>query len=391
MIGAARDIWTRLLRMRAAVLALGLTLCATPATTQTLAELAAQAQQAAQNVATAQIALEQSKTAKDRVRALTDTIGSFEQGLAVLRDSLRNVTTQKTSLQTRLDTQEDTYARLLGVLLTIDKTPVQTQILHPDGPLTTARSSMLVADVIPALRSRVDTLRAEMETLVYLNDLQAQIFQDLTDGLSQLQIARSELTRAITDRTDLPQRFTADPKQTEILLAASDTLAIFAQGLDMIAVDMAQTSLPSILDRKGTLALPAPGRIIRYFNEPDAAGIARPGIILATQAQAIVTSPTAATIRYRGPLLDYGLVTILEPQTGVLFVIAGLDQVYGDIGQVVPAGSPIGMMGGNSQTIDAILDQSGENTGTIRSETLYIEVRQDQKPQNPTEWFRIGE
>jgi septal ring factor EnvC (AmiA/AmiB activator) len=81
----------------------------------------------------------------------------------------------------------------------------------------------------------------------------------------------------------------------------------------------------------------------------------------------------------------------LEPQTGVLFVIAGLDQVYGDIGQVVPAGSPIGMMGGNSQTIDAILDQSGENIGTIRSETLYIEVRQDQKPQDPSEWFRIGE
>jgi len=363
----------------------------TPGSAQTLEQLAQQAQQAAQNVAQAQIALEKSKSAKDRVRALTETITSFEQGLAILRDSLRNVTTQKSGLQNRLDAQEDTYARLLGVLLTIDKAPVQTQILHPDGPLTTARASMLVADIIPALRAKVDRLRSEMETLVYLNDLQAQIFQDLTDGLSQLQTARTELTRAITDRTDLPKRFTADPKQTEILLAASDTLAIFAQGLDLIAVDMAQNSLPSILDRKGSLPLPAPGRVIRYFNEPDAAGIVRPGVIVATPAQAIVTSPTAATIRYRGPLLDYGLVTILEPQTGVLFIIAGLAQAFGEIGQVVPAGSPIGMMGGNSQTIDAILDQTAENMGTIRSETLYIEIRQDQEPQDPTEWFRIGD
>src|SRR6056300_1490700 len=111
----------------------------TPGSAQTLEQLAQQAQQAAQNVAQAQIALEKSKSAKDRVRALTETITSFEQGLAILRDSLRNVTTQKSGLQNRLDAQEDTYARLLGVLLTIDKAPVQTQILHPDGPLTTAR------------------------------------------------------------------------------------------------------------------------------------------------------------------------------------------------------------------------------------------------------------
>jgi septal ring factor EnvC (AmiA/AmiB activator) len=49
------------------------------------------------------------------------------------------------------------------------------------------------------------------------------------------------------------------------------------------------------------------------------------------------------------------------------------------------------MMGGNSETIDAILDQTAENMGTIRSETLYIEIRQDQEPQDPTEWFRIGD
>ncbi|MEZ5674302.1 MAG: hypothetical protein R3D81_03325 [Thalassovita sp.] len=45
-------------------------------------------------------------------------------------------------------------------------------------------------------------------------------------------------------------------------------------------------------------------------DESDAAGIARPGVVLATRPRALVTTPTAATIRYLGPLLDYGNVMI---------------------------------------------------------------------------------
>ena len=54
--------------------------------------------------------------------------------------------------------------------------------------------------------------------------------------------------------------------------------------------------------------------MLRGMNEADAAGIKRPGIILATRPGALVNAPTAATIRYVGPLLDYGNVMILEPQ-----------------------------------------------------------------------------
>ncbi len=85
-------------------------------------------------------------------------------------------------------------------------------------------------------------------------------------------------------------------------------------------------------------------------------------------------------------------MTIIEPQNGTLFVFAGLDQAFGEIGQVVPAGSPIGMMGGNSQTIETILEQSDKGAEVaVRTETLYIEVRQDKEPQDPLIWFRTIE
>ena len=353
--------------------------------------LADQARAAAAQLQEARSTLERTTSTKNRVKALTQTIASFENGLAVMRDSLRLIASQKRSVQERLDQQEVAYSQLLGVLLSMDKSPVQAQIIHPDGPLTTARSSMLVADILPALQAKVSVLRADMDELSYLSDLQVQVIEDLQTGLNNLQTARTELSRAITDRTDIPTRFIEDPAQTAILLAASDTLDIFADGIEMIALNEVTTSLPSISDRIGTLLLPVAGRVVRYYGEADAAGIKRSGIIVATSPQAIVTSPTAATIRYVGPLLDYGLVSMIEPQNGTLFVFAGLGQVFGTIGQVIPAGSPIGVMGGNSQTIDSILEQSEKGTGVVRSETLYIEVRQDKEPQDPLIWFRTIE
>jgi len=353
--------------------------------------LADQARAAAAQLQEARSTLERTTSTKNRVKALTQTIASFENGLAVMRDSLRLIASQKRSVQERLDQQEVAYSQLLGVLLSMDKSPVQAQIIHPDGPLTTARSSMLVADILPALQAKVSVLRADMDELSYLSDLQVQVVEDLQTGLNNLQTARTELSRAITDRTDIPTRFIEDPAQTAILLAASDTLDIFADGIEMIALNEVTTSLPSISDRIGTLLLPVAGRVVRYYGEADAAGIKRSGIIVATSPQAIVTSPTAATIRYVGPLLDYGLVSMIEPQNGTLFVFAGLGQVFGTIGQVIPAGSPIGVMGGNSQTIDSILEQSEKGTGVVRSETLYIEVRQDKEPQDPLIWFRTIE
>jgi septal ring factor EnvC (AmiA/AmiB activator) len=85
-------------------------------------------------------------------------------------------------------------------------------------------------------------------------------------------------------------------------------------------------------------------------------------------------------VRYRGPLLDYGNVMILEPARGYLMVIAGLGTVYGATGDVLDAGGPIGLM----PEAPAGRAQSG---GAERSETLYVELRQDGETLDPLEWF----
>ena len=149
-----------------------------------------------------------------------------------------------------------------------------------------------------------------------LRGLQESAADKLRDGLEGAQAARAALSQAIADREDLPRRFIEDPVQTALLIASTDTLEGFASGLSDIALDEADGSLPGIAERKGELPLPVKGTILRRAGEADAAGITRPGIVIATRPHALVTTPAPATVRYRGPLLDYGNVIILEPQAG---------------------------------------------------------------------------
>ena len=70
-----------------------------------------------------------------------------------------------------------------------------------------------------------------------------------------------------------------------------------------------------------------------------------------------------------------------------LSILAGLDEVYGDIGAVLPAGTAVGLMGGAAPDLDDFVENAKQGTGVSLSETLYIEVREGGQPVNPEHWF----
>lgn len=351
------------------------------------ADPAAEAQAALDRLEAAIAGLDRADGARDRVAALTETVRGFEDGLAAMREGLRAVSIREAQLERKLDAREAEIAQLLGVLQSIGTAPAPVLFLHPGGPLGTARAGMLLAEVTPALEREAADLRRDLEDAATLRRLQEAAADRLTEGLAGVQAARAQLSEAIADRTDLPRRFVDDPVGTQVLVAGTETLAGFASGLaDLGEAVPGAPALPGVADSKGELALPVSGTVLRRAGEPDAAGIARPGIVVATRPRALVTTPAAATLRYRGPLLDYGQVSILEPEKGLLIVLAGLGTVYGAPGEVLPEGSPVGLMGGEAP--EAIPSRNGEGGGGERSETLYIEVRQDTTPVDPLDWFR---
>ncbi|WP_170516235.1 murein hydrolase activator EnvC family protein [Ruegeria atlantica] len=363
-------------------------LFATPVHAQTDPSTAAL--NAVQMLEDASVALTEADSARDRVRALTETIQAYEAGLTAMREGLRRAATREAQLTTELRSREDEIAQLLGVLQTIETTAPPVLMLHPSGPLGSARAGMMLSEVTPGLNARAQELAHDLQEVQTLRQLQQSAADTLTEGLTGVQAARTKLSTAIADRTDLPVRFVEDPVRTAILISSTETLEGFASGLSEISEGEIAETNADISQRKGEVALPAQGVVLHRAGDTDAAGVKRPGVVLGTRPRAIVTSPTAATIRYRGPLLDLGNLVILEPQPGLLFVFSGLQEVYGNPGQVIPEGTPVGLMPGETPEIGAILSTSSDGTGTDRSETLYIEVRQDNSPVDPESWFRTS-
>ncbi|MFK7867793.1 MAG: murein hydrolase activator EnvC [Roseobacter sp.] len=326
--------------------------------------------------------------ARDRVRALTETLQAFEGGLMILRANTRMVSTQEAAISETLQEREAKTANLLAALQTFGSRPASTVLLHPAGPAGSARAGLLLTDVATRLDAEAAFLRRDLERLAEISALRQTAEASLSLGLQEVQQARLALNSAIANREPLPKRLINDPVDAAVLTASANTLEEFAAGLDRIAVTIdvaAPDTLPAL---QGALALPVRGRIIAQSGDAGPDGVARPGIIIETLPNAVVTTPVAATLRYAGPLLEMGNVVILEPQSDVLVVFAGLGLIYGEDGDFVEAGAPLGLMGPGRQKNKDIGSTDGDEGGIGPSDALYIEVRQNNLPEDPGLWFQ---
>lgn len=368
--------------LRSALLVAAMGATALPATAQAVAEQAAAART---DLILAIETLEKTTSGRDQVAALSQTITAYERGLGALREALRQATIREAALLMRFEAKRDRVARLVGVMSAMGTDPSPLLLLHPSGPLGTARSGMMLADVTPALQAEVDQLRAELQEVAELRRQQSGAADTLQRGLTAAQAARTALSQAIASRGPLPRRFTDDPERLTLMIEDADTLDALATGL---APDLNadSTGLADFASAMGRIAMPVVGQILRRFGEADAAGIERPGLVIATRPQALITAPWSGTIRYRGAFLDYGNVMILEPGPGYLLVLAGLGTLYGEVGEVVGAGAPLGLMGGTDSTADPV-QETRNASGSSGTETLYMELRQGGQPVDPGDWF----
>lgn len=374
-----------MIHWRALGLVLGL--CAASAAQSQDLSPAALAQDALSQFAEAHTKLDAAQAATDRVKALTGVIKAYESGLEAMRAGLRQAALREAEIETAFQDESGQVANLLGVLINLRPDASPSALVHPTGPIGHARAGMLVASITPSMQAQAEDLREKLQEVSILRELQGEALEVLEAGLKNVQTARSDLSQAMSARTDLPRRFVADPERVQDLINGSETLEAFASSLAVMDVVDGLSTLPDLDSAKGTWPLPVQSRLLRGFEEPDAAGVKRPGWLLAARPLSLVVTPWPATIRYQGAFLDYGNVIILEPGNDVLLVIAGLEEVYGDIGSVIPAGSAIGLMAGASPDLDAFITNATQGTGAGLTETLYIEVREGGKPVDPSQWF----
>lgn len=332
-------------------------------------------------------ALDQADAAEDRIAALTQTILAMEDGLAAMRSSQRQVAQHEAQLAQGLSAENQRLVPLLQLMQRIGDPAQPAGLIHPGGALGAARAQNLLDAITPQLAQTSQRLSAEMDDLHILRALQQQAVQRMQDGAEAVQKARADLVQAMADRSQLPRRFVVDPIRAAVLIASTETLDGFASGLSQITapVDGASAApAPPAAWPAGDLPLPALARIVT----PGSVDSERPGLWLSVPPAALITAPVVATIRFAGPLFDLGNVVILEPRPHSLLIFAGLDTILTTAGETVLPGSPLGFMADLSEKNAAKRSTDGDGTGTLSTDALYIEVRQDDKPVDPAIWFQ---
>lgn len=353
-----------------------------------MADPAEKARLAADALAEAASGLTETEAPEDRIAALTRTVQAYEAGLAALRESLRETTLAERDIRESFEEDAEGLSDLIGALTALQSAPEETALLHPGGPLETGRAAMILADMIPALEAKVSTLRAPLVELAEIAALRHSAQSTLEDGLDGVRTARARLGEAVSERIRPPVSAT-DTATLQAIVNGADTLEGFAATL--AAIPGAPSDRPGFSERIGTLRMPVAGRTVAEYNQQDPHGQTRPGIIVATAPHALVTAPHPSTVRYAGPLLDLGLVGILEPEAGYLLIFAGLGELYATRGEVLEQNAPVGLMGGNTPLPDQKLIISGKGGGQALTETLYIELHKGDKTLDPTDWFTRAE
>ncbi len=350
----------------------------------------AEARTAAQGLRDAAGQLNAALSAEDQIEALTGMIRAYEQGLAALREGLRHAGAREAEIRAGFEARRESLSRMLATMAMMERDPEVTLLLHPSGPESTARAGMVLADLAPALREEADTMKRGLDEIAALRATEQEAANIVAQGLGEVQEARRLLATAMSDRSDLPVRYLENPSELEALVQSAETLDGFAEGIAGLEADVG----PPISDFEGAagaLPMPVVGSVLRGFDQPDAAGVRRPGLVIATGPAALVTAPWTASIRYRGPLLNYDNVMILEPARGYLVVLAGLSRVFGEVGDVVMAGDPVGLMPGIEAPAaefgaDFVLSAAAGGDAA-RMQTLYLELRKGKQALDPADWF----
>ena len=336
-------------------------------------------------------ALKDANTGKQQLAALGKAVTAHEAALSAYRDGLRSMATRESRIFSAIQKDRDKLQDLISALQSLAQAPRSALMAFPGGPVGAARGATLMADISPALSDRIAELRARLDSLRQLRSNQEVARVEARGTLAALQELRGSTTEALRRRRSKGLATKAElNEQAETAAAQAVSIADLAKTLSG-AAETDPSVLMTFTEAKGFVRTPVAGRQIAGFGDPDPWNRAGFGITLSAPAYAQVSAPWDGTIRFAGPLIDYGEVVVLEPELGTLIVMAGLASVDRLVGETVLAGERLGGLGGPIPASDEFLLEASTDRDQIREEKLYIELRQDGKVIDPTGWFEIKE
>lgn len=343
--------------------------------------------------------------AAQRVKLAEIEVADIEERLSALIVS-------ELEVRGRLDGSNAEIANVLAALERITLNPPPALIVDPDDALGSARSAILISAIVPQLRARADAVTADLRALTEIKVQALAEEATLKANYAVLEEERLRIATLIAARKQgiavRTEQLAAEEAEAVALAARASTLQELIGSLSERASSVstpstpAQTGMPALTAEqvrvalansartepaipfaaaKGYLTMPANGVTVLDYGAGDGFGGISQGISVVTRADAQVVAPADGWVLYKGPYLNYGQIVILNTGQNYTALLAGLETVNVDIGQFVQMGMPLGTMG--SRTIGRSVTT---NAGATQP-TLYIELRQNNEPVDPTGWW----
>lgn len=342
-------------------------------------------------------------------RKLAEDIELIEERLSALQHD-------ESVIRASLMARRDVLAEVLGALQRMGLNPPPAILVRPEDALSSVRSSILLAAVVPELRAETETMladmrelsrvagsiRAERERLVatmteqaagkqrlsLLLDEKRRLQEETEAGLRTEQERAADIAAKAGNLKDLVRALEKDIAKSR---KAAEAARLAEEQRQRDEREAASKPVPEpnrlavalpFSAQKSTLSRPVAGRVIRVFGQPDEAGLPARGDTLRTQSGAIVTAPADSVVLYAGAFRSYGELLILDTGDGYHVVLSGLGRLSVSLGQALLAGEPVGVMG------EARVASVGDAGDQARLPELYVEFRRDQKPVDPAPWWR---
>jgi septal ring factor EnvC (AmiA/AmiB activator) len=341
-----------------------------------------------------------------KLAAIAQSIQSQEAAVAQTEKDLAKLRQDRAGILTELGEKEDVLSELLAGLQRLEQNPPPALVVEPGDILAALRGAMLLGTIAPELQ---DEAKALADKLDRLKELEAGITtrkDDVAREITRLNDERAALNDLVVQKKTLVSQGTADleaeRKRTAELAEKAKSLKQLLSNLEVQrqqqeaakAEEQRQREKQEALlrqpklafpDARGKLPFPAQGQIVRRFGEPDGLGRDTQGVMIATRANAQVTTPADGKVEFAGPFRSYGQVVILNPGGGYRVLLAGMDKITASVGEFLRAGEPVGEMGSGPASVTLFGDVVPDGRPV-----LYIEFRDGTEAIDSGPWWIGG-
>ena len=354
------------------------------------------------------VSSEMIQTAK-KIQNNEDKISSMEKQLSELQEELKTA-------QSDFLSQDENLIKTLSALQNLALKPTEALFVQPLTPVETIRSAILLRESVPYLEENATHIRNQLSDITNKkNQVEKQVAK-ITSQKHQLELEHENMKALVQKKSKLRNKIeiqTAQAKKkVEKLASQANDLRDLLNKLEKErqlkaqkeaeerkrlaqlraeeekklaeqkkreqaqSADLIKYSSDSIKDigkafvkAKGKLPMPARGSVIARFGDEKNKGVVNKGITIKTRNLAQVISPFDGSVIFAGPFRGYGNMIIIEHGAGYLTLLAGLEDIDCELGQMLLAGEPIGQMPDSDEA------------------KLYVELRRNNQPINPLLWY----